>query len=125
MLTENEEPELQVSRLGFDYCHFSIIIRSQGVHRTVETESTAALGMVQLSKVLHQPDVVVPSGGYNRKVTAVGRWQTIRFMSAPSDPTEGGARLRKSTYSSTMPAWLLVDRKPALAVRSPIYACRK
>lgn len=53
MLTENEEPELQVSRLGFDYCHFSIIIRSQGVHRTVETESTAALGMVQLSKVLH------------------------------------------------------------------------
>ena len=28
-------------------------------------------------KVLHQPDVVVAGGGYNRTVSAIGRWETI------------------------------------------------
>jgi Protein of unknown function (DUF433) len=32
-----------------------------------------------LLKVLHQPNIVVPGCGHNRKVTSIGRWQAIHF----------------------------------------------
>ena len=33
----------------------------------------------RLLKVLHQPNIVVPGCGHNRKVTSIGRWQAIHF----------------------------------------------
>jgi hypothetical protein len=45
----------------------------------VAPETWVDIVSTDLLKVLHQPNIVVPGCGHDRKVTSIGRWQAIHF----------------------------------------------